>query len=116
MLAQQDLFGVSPTLPEGFAYQPSLISMEEESALVDDIRGLPFKEFQFQGYVGKRRVVSFGWRYDFNERVLLEASDIPDFILPVRARAASFAGLSPDALRQVLVTEYDRASIGWHRD
>src|SRR5947208_348099 len=116
MLAQGDLFGAGPTLPEGFIYQPELISVRDEQPLIERIRELPFKEFQFQGYVGKRRVVSFGWRYDFNERLLLEEREIPEFLLPVRAAAAAFAGLAADDLRQVLVTEYDRASIGWHRD
>ena len=81
------------------------------------MRGLPFKEFEFQGYVGKRRVVSFGWQYDFNERALREADDIPPFLLSLRETAAGFADMSPSQLQQVLVTEYDAgAGIGWHRD
>src|SRR3954470_12750617 len=116
MLDQGDLFGGGPRLPEGFAYRADLISPSEESELLDRIRELPFKEFQFQGFVGKRRVVSFGWRYDFNDRVLLEAREIPEFLLAIRTAAANFAGLAPADLKQILVTEYDRASIGWHRD
>jgi alkylated DNA repair dioxygenase AlkB len=105
------------TLPEGFQYQPDLLSSEQEQRLLDQMRGLPFKEFQFQGFVGKRRVVSYGWRYDFNERVIRKAEDIPAFLLPLREAAASFAGLAPEQLVQVLLTEYDAgASIGWHRD
>jgi len=115
MLDQGDLFA-APRLPEGFVYQSNLITPSAEAQLIEQIRTLPFKEFQFQGFMGKRRVVSFGWRYDFNERVLLEAREIPEFLLPVRAAAATFAGLNAEALRQVLVTEYDHASIGWHRD
>jgi alkylated DNA repair dioxygenase AlkB len=62
-------------------------------------------------------VVSYGWGYDFNQRALTPAEDIPGFLLPLRERAAAFAGLLPDQLRQVLLTEYDAgASIGWHRD
>jgi alkylated DNA repair dioxygenase AlkB len=105
------------TLPEGFQYQPDLLSSEQEQRLLDQMRGLPFKEFQFQGFVGKRRVVSYGWRYDFNERVIRKAEDIPAFLLPLREAAAGFAGLAPEQLVQVLLTEYDAgASIGWHRD
>jgi len=105
------------TLPEGFQYQPDLLSPEQEQRLLDQMRGLPFKEFQFQGFVGKRRVVSYGWRYDFNERVIRKAEDIPAFLLPLREAAAGFAGLAPEQLVQVLLTEYDAgASIGWHRD
>jgi alkylated DNA repair dioxygenase AlkB len=105
------------TLPEGFQYQPDLLSSEQEQRLLEQMRGLPFKEFQFQGFVGKRRVVSYGWRYDFNERVIRKAEDIPAFLLPLREAAAGFAGLAPEQLVQVLLTEYDAgASIGWHRD
>ena len=35
----------------------------------------------------------------------------------MRGAAANFAGLLPEQLAQVLLTEYDAgASIGWHRD
>jgi len=33
-----------------------------ESRLLTEIARLPFKEFQFDGFQGKRRTVSFGWR------------------------------------------------------
>jgi alkylated DNA repair dioxygenase AlkB len=76
-----------------------------------------FESFLFQGFTGKRRVVSFGWRYDFNEHALLQADDIPPFLLPLRERAAAFAGLEPSAFQHVLITEYSAgAGIGWHRD
>jgi hypothetical protein len=29
---------------------------------------VPFKPFAFHGYLGNRRVVSFGWRYDYGAR------------------------------------------------
>ncbi len=114
---QLKLFGGSDTLPEGFRYKPDLISPGRESELLDQIRDLPFKEFQFQGYVGKRRVVSFGWQYDFNDRLLRKAEDVPPFLLSLRETAAEFADMAPAQLQQVLVTEYDSgAGIGWHRD
>jgi hypothetical protein len=28
------------------------------------IKVLPFREFEFHGFTGKRRIVSFGWRCD----------------------------------------------------
>jgi alkylated DNA repair dioxygenase AlkB len=114
---QLKLFTAATELPEGFRYEPGVISPDSEVILLEQIQGLPFREFEFQGYVGKRRVVSYGWRYDFNERALQQADDIPDFLLSLRAVAAGFAGMSPEKLQQVLVTEYDAgASIGWHRD
>ena len=106
-----------PALPEGFRYQAEVISREEEQALVAQLRQLPLREFEFHGYTGKRRVVSFGWRYDFSDRVLHRTDDIPSFLLALREKAASFAGLAPNALQHVLLTEYSEgAAIGWHRD
>ena len=114
---QLTLFGATQALPGGFRYQPEILSAEEEQSLLQRVRSLPFKEFEFQGFVGKRRTVSFGWRYDFNDRSLQKAEDIPDFLLSLREMAAEFAELPPAALQQVLVTEYDAgAAIGWHRD
>jgi alkylated DNA repair dioxygenase AlkB len=110
-------FGRALELPEGFRYQADILSSEDEQLLLDHMRQLPFKEFQFQGFVGKRRVVSYGWQYDFNERALRQAEDIPAFLLPLREAAADFAGIAPEQLAQVLLIEYDAgASIGWHRD
>jgi len=43
------------------------------------------------GFFGKRRVVSYGWRYDFNEGGLKPTDPIPEFLLSVRGRAAAFA-------------------------
>ena len=103
--------------PEGFKYQPELLALEDERALLQNIRQLPFKEFEFHGYTGKRRVVSFGWKYDFSARTLREADHIPSFLLSLREIAAAFAGVAGTHLQQVFVTEYDAgAGIGWHRD
>jgi alkylated DNA repair dioxygenase AlkB len=109
--------GSAPPLPEGFKYREEMISRDEEQRLVRQIETLPFKEFDFHGFKGKRRVVSFGWRYDFNDAQLQRADDIPPFLLPLRARAAEFANLGPADFQHVLVTEYSPgAAIGWHRD
>jgi alkylated DNA repair dioxygenase AlkB len=114
---QLTLFGGTKAVPEGFKYQPEILSAEKEQSILERVRSLPFKEFEFQGFVGKRRTVSYGWRYDFNDRSLQKADDIPDFLLSLREVAGEFAELPPSALQQVLVTEYDAgAAIGWHRD
>src|SRR5689334_16614 len=114
---QMNLFEAAGKSPQGFAYQAELVSVKEERELVEQFKSLPFKEFQFHGFEGKRRVVSFGWRYDFSERELLKANDIPTFLLPLREKAARFAELDPPQLQHVLVTEYTPgAAIGWHKD
>jgi hypothetical protein len=63
---QRSLFETSDGLPEGMRYASEVVSREEEEALLREIPALPFKEFEFRGFLGKRRVVSFGWNYDFN--------------------------------------------------
>jgi alkylated DNA repair dioxygenase AlkB len=114
---QLSLFSAGAQLPEGFQYQPELVPPEEEQKLLDRITELPLKEFEFQGYVGKRRVMSYGWQYDFNERLLRQTDDLPAWLLPLRERAADFAAMRANDLQQALVTEYDvGAAIGWHRD
>ena len=103
--------------PEGFKYVEELVLPEVESELISEIGRLPLKEFEFQGYTGQRRVVSYGWHYDFGSFSLNRAGSVPGFLEALRARAAAFAGLSPDSLAHVLVTEYTPgAPIGWHRD
>ena len=109
--------GAVRELPEGFRYRPEFVSTADEVALLARVRELPFREFEFHGYLGRRRVVSFGWHYDFSGRELRKADDIPEFLIPLRASAAAFAGLGPEELQHVLVTEYaPGAGIGWHRD
>lgn len=117
MIDQLSLFEVGPRLPEGFLRRTDLLSAVEEPELIDRLKELPFREFEFQGHLGKRRVVSFGWRYDFNERALRKADRIPAYLLPLRESAAAFADLAAPDLEQVLVIEYaPGAAIGWHRD
>ncbi|HZG10274.1 MAG TPA: alpha-ketoglutarate-dependent dioxygenase AlkB [Allosphingosinicella sp.] len=118
--AQLDLFGAAPAppdLPEGLAYAPALIDEAEEQALVADLAQLPFRAFEFQGYLGHRRTISFGWHYAFDGSGLGETEPMPDWLVPVRGRAAAWAGLPGEALEHVLLTEYSPgAGIGWHRD
>ena len=78
---------------------------------------LPFREFEFHGVTGKRRTVSFGWRYDFNRGGLTKTEDMSEFLCAIRARAEDFGQLEPGELQQVLITEYTPgAAIGWHKD
>lgn len=108
----------APYTLEGLRYQSGFIESVYESVLLGHIRELPFREFEFHGYLGKRRIVSFGWRYDYTGHTRLQPADeIPEFLLGLRGLAASFAKLEPASLQQVLVTEYrPGAGIGWHRD
>jgi hypothetical protein len=78
-----DLFG-NDAFPKGFRYQDDFLSVAQEQSLLQHIETLPFREFEFQGFTGKRRIVSFGWRYDFNGGGLSKVEDMPEFLSGVR--------------------------------
>ena len=112
--AQGSLFDTSPP---GLTTREDFITVDEERALLERFDALSFQPFAFQGWFGKRETVSFGWRYDFNDARLHAAPPLPDYLLPLRERAAHFAVLAAVDFEQALVIRYDvGAGIGWHRD
>lgn len=111
-----DLFD-EPVYPERFSYKNDVFSPEEEKVYVARFMGLPFRPFEFHGYLGTRRVVAYGYQYDYGERRLREADPIPDFLRPLIHIASRFGGVSENKLQHALITEYaPGAGIGWHRD
>src|SRR3954467_12405337 len=92
-------------LPEGLRYRPSLIGADEDKSLVARVSELPFREFEFHGYLGKRRVGWFRWKSCFSSPRLQKAEYLPDYLVYLRKLAGEFGGLDPDALEQVLVSE-----------
>ena len=103
--------------PDGFHCQADVLPPDEEGELIEHIRVLPLKEFEFHGYIGKRRTISFGWHYDFGDQRLRQTDELPQFLQRLRERAATFANLATTDLPHALVTEYGPgAAIGWHRD
>jgi alkylated DNA repair dioxygenase AlkB len=112
---QPDLFG-PPSLP-GLATAEDLVTAEEERRLTAAIDAVGLSPFRYQGWEGRRLTATFGWRYDFDDRSFRPAEPIPGWLLPLRDKAARFAGLRPDDLVQALLLRYDPgAGIGWHRD
>ena len=118
MDTQADLFGrPAPTLPEGFEYREDFIDHATEAALLAAIAALPLHEASYKGYTARRRVASYGSRYDFDDNRLLPAEPIPEFLLPLREQAARWAGVAPDDFSSALVSEYRPGTpLGWHRD
>jgi alkylated DNA repair dioxygenase AlkB len=116
-MEQAELFEKRSDYPAGFRHVPEFISRAEERRLLDHFQGLEFKPFEFHGFLGKRRIVSFGWRYDFNGGGLQKTNDIPQFLDAVRSQAAALVKSKAYDLQQVLLTEYHPgATIGWHKD
>jgi alkylated DNA repair dioxygenase AlkB len=116
-LAEQlPLFAQKSCAPEGLAYAAEFISTAIERDLIERVAALALQPFQFGQYQGKRRVASFGFRYDDTLRRLQQADPIPPWLAPLIDRVEGVGG--PDTkIAQVLCTEYDTGvGIGWHRD
>ena len=103
--------------PEGFLYHPDVLDAAGEAALVAGVRDLAFAPVEMRGRVARRRTAHFGWVYGYESWRISPGPPIPDFLLPLRERAARLADVAPAALAEVLVTAYPAgAGIGWHRD
>jgi alkylated DNA repair dioxygenase AlkB len=101
----------------GFRYEEALISEAEEKQLLERLDQLELAPFRFHGWLGNRKTKSFGWRYDFEDASFTRAEPIPEWLQPLREKAAGFAGLRPGDFVHVLLARYDPgAGIGWHRD
>ena len=115
IVAQPDLFG-EPRLA-GLSQADAIVTPGEEQKLITSINAAELSPFRFHRWLGKRLTASYGWRYDFDNASFAPAEAIPDWLLPLRARAARFAHLQPDEFVQALLIRYDPgAGIGWHRD
>jgi alkylated DNA repair dioxygenase AlkB len=113
---QLSLFKSQSGKPEGLRYEPDFVSSGTEQLLISKIRSLPLEPFQFGQFEGKRRVVSFGFRYDYTLHQLQQAEPIPAWLTAIVSKVETFGGPGTQ-IQQVLCTEYDvGAGIGWHRD
>jgi alkylated DNA repair dioxygenase AlkB len=112
-----DIETPSGTLIEGFAYEEEFIDSREERELLECIGALPLANAQYRQYVAKRRVASFGAGYDYDTNELTSAPQIPQFLQPLRVKAAVRFGIGVHELCHALVAEYQPGtSLGWHRD
>jgi alkylated DNA repair dioxygenase AlkB len=116
-MEQTDLIESVGHFPQGFDYQPEFLSLQEEAALLEVFGSLPLKEAEYREWHAKRRIVSYGGRYDFTHRELNVAPPIPDFLHPLRTRIANWAGVSPMEIHHAVIAEYRPGTqLGWHRD
>ena len=101
----------------GLAYREHFITDQEEADLIAQLEALDLQPFRFQGWLGKRKTQTFGWRYDFDDSSFTPAEPIPQWLHPLRDKAAALAEVAPDDFAHVLLARYDPgAGIGWHRD
>ena len=112
-----DLFGQRDRWPEGFRYEEDFLPPGEEASLLEKIRALPLEQARYRQFTARRRIVSFGGRYDFSSHELLPAESMPAWLRPLRDCAAAWAGLDGGRIDHALVAEYEPGSpLGWHRD
>src|SRR3954467_10840961 len=110
-------FASAAELPEGFSYLEEFITIPEHDDLLSRFATLDFQVFNFQGYVAKRRIVEYGFEYDFSSRKAAAGPAIPEFLTPFKQRAADWAGIESGEIVEAVITEYPPgAPIGWHRD
>lgn len=113
--SQANLF--APVLPPGLIYRSDFLDRDEERALLEQVRALPLREARYRQYTARRRTVNYGFSYDFQHLEAKPAPPIPEFLAPVRARAADWAGVVSQDFVQALIAEYAPGTpLGWHRD
>jgi hypothetical protein len=93
-------------VPSGFQYQQEFLSEKEESDLRERFQKLNFTSFNFQGYVAKRRIVEYGFEYDFSTRKASSTKAIPEFLHYLREKAAKWAGVATHEIVEAVITEY----------
>jgi alkylated DNA repair dioxygenase AlkB len=116
---QTELFvqGAAPRWPEGLRYEPGFLTLDEERELVRRLEAAPLAPMQYRQFQARRRVVSYGGRYDFSAQRLEAAAPMPPWLEPVRLRAAAWAGVAPERFTHALLAEYSPGTpLGWHRD
>ena len=103
--------------PAGLVYQPDFLGEEEERTLLAELEQFEFAEVRMRGQVAKRTVLHFGLRYDYDAWGLTPAEPLPEPLLWLRERSASFVDVDPEAFVETLISRYPPgAGIGWHRD
>lgn len=114
---QGELFAAAPALPAGMRYERDFLTPAEEQHWIAFAQAQPLAEMNYKGFLAKRRVVSFGGRYDYGANRLDEGPPIPAELDPLREKVAAWLGVEPSAFTQVLVAEYREGTpLGWHRD
>jgi alkylated DNA repair dioxygenase AlkB len=103
--------------PEGLVLRPELLTVDEEIELLERLAHLRFDPIVMHGQAAKRTARHYGLGYDYESRTPQLGEPVPEWLMPVRRRAADLAGEDPEDLVEILVQRYPAgATIGWHRD
>lgn len=117
-MSQASLFDTEEwALPPGMRFEPDWLGAADEAVLLEAIRALDLRDARYKQYTARRRVASFGGRFDYDHNRLLPAPPIPPDFEPLRTRVAQWLGIAPSLFSQMLVAEYAPGTpLGWHRD
>lgn len=111
------LFPIAHVFPEGFSYFPDFLNEEEEQQLLALLSGVDLHALIFQGFEAKRKVESFGYDYNFDNRRISKGEPIPSSFDFLVEKVANFVSVPSASLAEMLLTEYPEGSvINWHRD
>ena len=103
--------------PEGLVLRPELLTPDEEAELLGQFADLRFDPIVMHGQAARRTGRHYGLSSDYESRTPQPGEPIPDWLQPVRERAAELAGVEPEEIVEALVQRYPEGStIGWHRD
>lgn len=117
MGTQKALFVATAELPEGLRYEEDFLTPEEETILLAHIRELPLRQAEYKQFTARRRVASYGGRFDYTTNEMRPAAPIPAWLFALRNRSAQWAGLPGEEIEHALVAEYAPGTpLGWHRD
>jgi alkylated DNA repair dioxygenase AlkB len=110
------VYGQGPP-PTGWRYEEEFLDSAQEESLVETLKGLKLEHARYKEWTARRRMVSYGYGYDFGLKRIEPADPIPPFLLGPRDLAARWAELDPADFVQASAAEYlPPAQLGWHRD
>ena len=114
---QYRLFDAPLSFPNGFVYRPDFLTPREEERFVAEFESLPFEDATYQEYTARRRIINFGWGFEFDQDQPRSGPPLPTFLLPLQKKVAKWLDVPVARVVEALVTEYQPGTpIGWHRD
>ncbi len=111
------LFDQSRSFPNGLVYRPDFLTPVEEAELMRELAALPLVQARTGEYTAKRRVLSFGWGYDFEKEQLVPGPPLPPFLARYQRKIAKWLDIPAGRVVEALINEYTAGTaLGWHRD
>ena len=98
--------------PEGLVYRPDVLLSDEAAELLGLLELLRFDPIVMHGQAARRTARHYGLDCDYQLRTPIPEEPVPEWLLPMRARAAELAGHG-FALRSRRPTECTSRGSRW---